>query len=85
MIADGTLWPRFKYYIGRIANMRSSSFSGIGRINTAGAAWLALPSELHISNGVSVPTRAESGLKVAGISSVWQGISSVSYLSSMGS
>jgi hypothetical protein len=44
-----------------------------------------LPSELHISNGVSVPTRAESGLKVAGISSVWQGISSVSYLTSLGS
>jgi hypothetical protein len=56
--------------------------TGIARTNTAGAAWLALPSELHISNGVSMSTRAEPGLKVAGVSSVWLGISSVSYHSS---
>jgi hypothetical protein len=53
--------------------------TGIARTNTAGAAWLALPSELHISNGVLMSTRAEPGLEVAGISSVWLGISSVSY------
>jgi hypothetical protein len=56
--------------------------TGIGKTNTAGAAWLALPSELHTSNGVWVSTRTESGLEVAGISSVWKGISSVSYHSS---
>jgi hypothetical protein len=53
--------------------------TSIGKPNTTRAAWLALPSELHISNGVWMSTRAESGLEVAGISSVWKGISFGSY------
>lgn len=50
------------------------------RSNTVGAAWLDLPSEFHTHTGVSMFTRAGSGFRVAGISSVWMGISSVSYL-----
>lgn len=58
--------------------------TGIGsNMVRVGAAWLDLPSELHAHTSVSMSTRAGSGLRVAGISSVWLSISSVSYLRGM--
>lgn len=82
-LSDGTPCSRVRH-----SYQTDEDFIGIEsgiRSNTVGAAWLDLPSKLHTHTGVLMSTRAEFGLRMAGISDVWLGISSVSYLSRMDS